>query len=120
MENTQWTDLLQLFITVKELHLSDSIAQRVARLAPAPKELSMEGVTGVMPVLRNIFLVEFEPSWPTEDAMEQFVIARQLFGCPVAVYYRGRRGWVTIPHRQEYLVPIPPSAPRMPFRKLRF
>jgi len=96
MENTQWTDLLQPFTAVKELYLSDSIAQRVA---PALKELPMERATGVMPVLRNVFLVmmEFVPSWPTEEAIEQSVIARQLFGCPVTVYSRRGRGWVHHP-----------------------
>jgi hypothetical protein len=121
MENTQWTDLLQPFTAVKELYLSDSIAQRVA---PALKELPMERVTGVMPVLREVFLVMMElPPWPTEQAIEQFVRARQLLGCPVAAYSRRGRGWVRIPRPSQFF-PLedidPPGAPLIPFRELRF
>ena len=85
MENTQWLELLQPFTAVRELHLPQTIAQRVAL---ALKELPLEGVTGVMPALQSIFIRGPSGKLPrsAEEAMNQFVTARQLSSHPVTIH----------------------------------
>ena len=84
VENNQWLDFLRPFTKVKNLHLSKQVAPCVA---PALKELTGERVTEVLPTLQNVFLDGFEVSRPVEEAIEQFVAARQLSGCPIAIHH---------------------------------
>jgi hypothetical protein len=51
----------------------------------ALQELSVERATEVLPALRNLFIEGLESSGPTQEALEQFITARQLSGHPVAV-----------------------------------
>jgi hypothetical protein len=86
MENTQWRELLQPFPSVEDLDLSTD----VARLAlPALQEFADEGVTDVLPALKNITIKW--PSGPMLEAIDKFVSARQLSGHPVAVLYDGQK-----------------------------
>jgi hypothetical protein len=81
-ENTQWLELLLPFTSVKNLYLSKEFASLIA---PALQELAGERATEVLPTLRNLFLAELRPSGPVQQAIGQFVSARQLFGHPIAV-----------------------------------
>ena len=52
IENGLWLELLQPFIAVKNLYLSEEFATRIG---PALQELVGDRVTGVLPALQNIF-----------------------------------------------------------------
>jgi len=64
------------------------------RVAPALQELTGAGVTEVVPILRNIFVERLDSLGPVQEALGQFVAARQLLsGHPVEVQccIRGER-----------------------------
>jgi hypothetical protein len=82
IENIQWLELFQPFTTVKDLHLSEEVASRVA---PALQELAEERVADVLPGLQNLFVVGLQPSEPMQ-AIGQFIAARELSGYPVALH----------------------------------
>jgi hypothetical protein len=84
IENKQCLDLLRPFINVKDLQLSEKVAPCVA---PALQELTGERVKEVLPALQNIFLHDFKASRLVEEAIGQFVAARQFSGHPVAIHY---------------------------------
>jgi len=65
------------------LVLSEKLVQLVA---PALRELIG---TAVLPVLQNLFLEGPQLSGPVQEAIGQFLAARDLFGCPVTVHHRG-------------------------------
>jgi hypothetical protein len=86
MENTQWLELLHPFTNVKDLHLSPILPTWIAA---ALQELTGERVTGVLPVLQNIFLDRiYGEHEPIPKAVLEFVAARQLSSCPVAIHRR--------------------------------
>ena len=43
----------------------------------------------VLPALQNIFLktYDWQPRGPAEEAIEQFITTRQLYGRPVTIHY---------------------------------
>ena len=92
IENTQWLDLLRPFINVKDLQLSEKVAPCVA---PALQEITGERVTEVLPALQNISLHDFKASRPVEEAIMQFVAARQFSAHPVAIHYEETERWGT-------------------------
>ena len=73
------------FTVVKSLYLSKEIAVRVA---PALQDLTrgLGNVTEVLPVLQNIFLEEPQSLGPAQEAIRQFLAARQRSRCPVAIH----------------------------------
>jgi hypothetical protein len=78
IESNQWLDLLRAFTAVKDLHMSQEF---VPRITPALREfVAGEGVTEVLPALRSVFLEEPLPLGPVQEAIGQFVAARQLAG----------------------------------------
>jgi hypothetical protein len=81
IENIEWLELLLPFTAVKDLYLSKQFAPRIA---PALQELT-GGRIEALPTLQNIFLEGFEPSEPVHEGIEQFISARQLTNCPVAI-----------------------------------
>jgi len=81
---SRWLDFLHRFTTVKNLHLSEELALRVA---PALQELVAEGRTDILPTLQNIFLEGCRPSGHVQEAIDQFIAARRHSGCPVVVRY---------------------------------
>ena len=87
--NTKWLQLFHPFSSVKNLFLSERLAQLVA---PALQELTGERVTEALPALQNIFLQGPEPSGTVHEAIGQFIAERQLTDCPVAVHC-GQGGW---------------------------
>jgi hypothetical protein len=84
IENTQWLDVLRPYINVKDLQLSENVAPCVA---PALQEITGERVKEVLPALQNISLHDFKASRPVEEAIGQFVAARQFSGHPVTIHY---------------------------------
>ena len=89
IENNQWLELLQPFSAVKavkDLHMSQEI---VPRITAALRELvAGESVTEVLPALCSIFLEEPLPLGPVEEAIGQFVAARQLAGNITVSHWR--------------------------------
>jgi hypothetical protein len=83
IESNQWLELLHPFTAVKDLHMSQDI---VPRITEALRELvAGESVTEVLPALRSILLEEPLPLGPVQEAIGQFVAARQLAGHPITV-----------------------------------
>jgi len=82
-ENTQWLGILEPFISVESLWLSENLAPRVVR---ALQELTAERATEVLPALQSIFVKEYQPSGDVQEALGQFIAARQLSGYPVTVH----------------------------------
>lgn len=85
VEDAQWLELFHPFTVVKSLYLSKEIAVRVA---PALQDLTrgLGNVTEVLPVLQNIFLEEPQSLGPAQEAIRQFLAARQRSRCPVAIH----------------------------------
>jgi hypothetical protein len=81
-EITLWLGLLRPFIAVKNLYLSKKIGQRIIR---ALQESFVGGTPAVLPSLQNVFLEGAKPSGPIQEAIGQFVAARQVTGHPVIV-----------------------------------
>ena len=87
-EKMQWLEFFHPFTAVKNLYVSKKF---VRCIAPALQELVGERVTYVLPALENLFLGELLPSGPVQEAIGQFVAARQLLGHPVTVsHWNGR------------------------------
>ena len=83
-ENSQWLDNLRPFIVVKNVCLSWRIA---LRLVAALQELVGDSVTSVLPVLECLLVDRLNLSGPLQEAIAQFVAARQLASRPIAVYH---------------------------------
>jgi len=82
LQNAQWLELLGPFTALKNLYLTDGIAQCVCG---ALRNLSGQRATEVLPALRNLFVREFSSLQPIQEAMIPFVAARQLSGHPVTI-----------------------------------
>jgi hypothetical protein len=82
IENSQWLEVLQPFTAVKDLYVSLKLTQRIA---PALQELVEERATGVLPALQTLFFEEALPSGPVQEAIGQFVSARELASHPVTI-----------------------------------
>ncbi|KAH9980553.1 hypothetical protein BJV74DRAFT_856437, partial [Russula compacta] len=82
MENNQWLELFDQFMSVKSLYLSKQI---VPLIVPALQQLGEEIVTDVLPVLQNLYIEGHEPSKPIQEGIGQFIAMRQLFSCPMTV-----------------------------------
>jgi hypothetical protein len=81
IENTEWLELLQPFMAVKNLYLSKQFAPRIA---PALQELT-GGRIEVLPTLQSLFLEGFQPSESVDEGIAQFISARLLTNRPVAI-----------------------------------
>ena len=82
IENALWLELLQPFTGVKNLYLSGNFASRIM---PALQELVGGRSMEVLPTLQNIYLEELRPSGAVQACIQQFVAARQVANCPIAV-----------------------------------
>ena len=83
IESNQWLELMHPFIAVKDLHMSQEI---VPRITAALRELvDGESVTEVLPALRSVFLEDPLPQGSVQEAIGQFVAARQLAGHPITI-----------------------------------
>jgi hypothetical protein len=81
-ENAQWLELLHPFTAVKNLYLSKEFTPRIA---PVLQELVGERVVGILPALQGLFFEEVNPAGPVQEAIGQFVAARQLSSHPISV-----------------------------------
>jgi hypothetical protein len=106
IENMQWLEIFHPFTAVKELYVSE---QFVLYIAAALQDLVGDRVTDALPALQSLFLEELQPSGPVQEAIGQFVAARQLLGHPVAV---SRWNGTSVTTFNEY----PPSAIPSMFR----
>ena len=82
--SVQWRGLLRPFSAAKSLYIC---WEYTSRLALALQELVGERATEVLPTLQTLFLEdsEYGPSLgDSQEAMGQFVAARQLVGQPIA------------------------------------
>jgi len=82
IENGQWMEVLRPFTAVKDLYLSHKFVPCVAL---ALQELVGERAMEVLPALQNIFLEEPHQLGHVQEAIGQFVAARQLSSHPIAV-----------------------------------
>jgi hypothetical protein len=82
IENSQWLDLFRPFAAVKDLYISWEFTPRIA---PALQELVEERVTEVLPALQTLYLEEPLPLGSVQEAIGEFVAARQLAGHPIAI-----------------------------------
>ena len=89
ISNGGWLELLGFLTAVENLYLPEGLAQLIA---PALQEVAREGVTGILPALQNLFVDKLQPSGPLQEAIGEFVAARQHSGHPVAVqrWVRGK------------------------------
>ncbi|KAF8495466.1 hypothetical protein F5888DRAFT_1711063 [Russula emetica] len=88
IENDQWLELLRPFTAVKSIYLSEEFQPITAS---ALQELVGDRTAEVLPSLQKIFLARFEPSGPFQEAIGQFVAARQLSGHPIVVLHDGSK-----------------------------
>jgi len=86
MENTQWIELLRPFIAVKDLYLSEGLAQLVAQALALRESV---GESDVLPALQNIFFEGLKPSTrrPFREAIRPFIATRDSSGRPVTEHY---------------------------------
>jgi hypothetical protein len=77
-----WLELLQTFVAVETVYLSEGLALCVA---PALKGLTEDDVDGVLPALQTLFVERLQPSGPVQVAIGEFVAARERAGHPVDV-----------------------------------
>ena len=82
VENNQWLELFQPFTAVKHLYISSEFTPRIVLFL---QDLVEERVAEVLPALQNVFLEETLLSGPVQEAIGQFIGARQLAGHPVAI-----------------------------------
>jgi hypothetical protein len=85
VDNVLWLRLLHPFTFVKNLYLTEEIAQRIV---PALQDLVGVRATEVLPTLENIILEEGQRSGPVQEGIQQVVAVRQAAGHPIAVSYQ--------------------------------
>ena len=78
----QWLELLRPFVAVKYLYISREYTPHIVL---ALQELVGERATEVLPTLQTLFLEETHPPGPVQEAVGQFVAARQLVGQRIAL-----------------------------------
>jgi hypothetical protein len=89
--DSQWLRLLNPFVSVKSLYVSEALGPFVAS---ALKKLTEERVTEVLPRLDNLFLEGLGSSNFLEETIESFVRMRQLSGHPVILRrWEWESGW---------------------------
>ena len=84
IESSHWLELFYPYTAVKHLYLSQELAPHIA---PVLQELVGERVTEVLPALQALSLEQPLPSGPLQEAIGQFIAARQLAGHPIAVSF---------------------------------
>ena len=82
INSSLWLELFRLFIAVHSLYVSEKL---VATVAAVLKELTVETVMEVFPVLYNLYLEGLQSSGSVQDLINPFVASRQLSGHPVVI-----------------------------------
>jgi hypothetical protein len=83
-QHNHWLELLDLFTGTKNLYLSRKLPPRIA---PILQELVGERMTKVLPALQKLFLFKHELRGPADEAVGDFLAARQLSGHPIAIRF---------------------------------
>jgi hypothetical protein len=83
MDSSQWLELFHPFIAVRNLYVAK---QFVPLVTATFQELTGERTMEVLPVLNNLFLEEFKPSGPVQEAIQLFVSARELSDHPIVIH----------------------------------
>jgi hypothetical protein len=82
-DDVRWLEMFHPFTTLKNLYVIKEFAEAIA---PALQELvEEERVTDMLPALESLFLEVIQPSGPIQEAIGDFVAARQLAGHPITV-----------------------------------
>ena len=84
IDNRLWLEIFRLFPALKILYVCKEFAECNA-FALALQDLAEERGINTLPALESLSLEELQPTEPVQEAIEQFVAARQLLGHPVAV-----------------------------------
>jgi F-box-like len=90
VQDTEWLEVFHPFAAVTKLYLDKELAQPIA---VALKELDEGGTTEVLPALRNIIIEGPRLSESVQEAIGQFIAARQVDNAsslPIAFVYRHR------------------------------
>ena len=82
IKSSLWRELFHPFTAVKCLYISQ---EHVPCIASALQELVGERAAVVLPTLQTLFLEELPPSGSVQEAIGQFVAARQLAGHHITV-----------------------------------
>jgi len=82
LDDPQWLQLLNPFVSVKSLYVSKRLGPFVAF---ALEKLTGESVTEVLLALNELFLEDVGPSGFVKETVESFISMRQLSGHPVIV-----------------------------------
>jgi hypothetical protein len=82
IETSDWLEILQPFMAVKNLYLSKEFAPRIA---PSLQELVGQRATQTLPALQSLFAEDPHPSGPVQEDIGKFVAARQVSDHPIAI-----------------------------------
>jgi len=83
VENIQWLELFRPLTALETLRLDKNFAPLIVP-ALRHSQLAAEGATQLFPALQVLFIEG--PSYPLQEAIDEFITARELSGLPVAVY----------------------------------
>jgi hypothetical protein len=78
-----WLELFRPFTAVRTLRISFHIKPSIVRTL---QELTGERAIKVLPALDGLYLEDYQPSGPEQEAIETFIAARQYSDHPVTVY----------------------------------
>jgi hypothetical protein len=82
-DSHQWLEMFHPFTTLKNLYVIKEFAQNIA--PPCKISSGKKGQMCYYPPWSVFFLEEIQLSGPIQEAIGQFVAARQLSGNPIAV-----------------------------------
>ena len=82
LDDPRWLQLLNPFLSVRDLYVSERLGPFVASTL---EKLSGESITEVLPRLDNLFFEGFGSSEFMQKAIKPFVSLRQLSGYPVII-----------------------------------
>ena len=85
MDFSQWLEVFRPFSAVRGLYVCEMLEPLVTA---ALGELSGDRTMEVLPALETLSLDELKPSGSARDAMESFIIARELLDRPTVVQRR--------------------------------
>ena len=113
MGNIQWRELFRPFAAVKKLHIAEPLGLCVLS---ALRKLAGHTETDVLPALQDIFLEDLQdlfrkepPSRLLQEAVQQFIAAKQLSGHAVTSHEWDRFGMSALMRsiRRDLLVEVP-------------
>lgn len=82
MSDARWLQLLRLLTAVEDLYLPKELALWIAL---ALREVGRRRLTEVLPALQNIYISGVQHPGPIQEAIGEFIAARELSGHPVSV-----------------------------------